>query len=82
MAVKSDQLKWLPQGSEMPFDTNTKYTAFGCSQDTLPAFVHDPIGPWYKDIIVAKLRPGQVGVSDLGTFLASVAYLCGLDQMV
>ncbi|KAG6541008.1 hypothetical protein Mapa_017581 [Marchantia paleacea] len=58
-SVKSEQLIWLPEGSEMPFDTKTKFTAFGCGQDKLPEFASDPICSRYPDITIAKLRPGQ-----------------------
>jgi DNA-directed RNA polymerase I and III subunit RPAC1 len=57
-SVKSDQMKWLPEGSEMPFNTNTKFTSFGTSQANLPGLT-DGISCQYPDIIVAKLRPGQ-----------------------
>jgi DNA-directed RNA polymerase I and III subunit RPAC1 len=59
MAVTSDQLKWLPAGSEMPPDSKTKFTSFGCSQDSLPAFTSEAIASRYPDIVLAKLRPGQ-----------------------
>jgi hypothetical protein len=58
--VTSDQLKWLPAGSEMPPDSKTKFTSFGCSQDSLPAFTSEAIASRYPDIVLAKLRPGQV----------------------
>lgn len=63
--VKSDQLQWLPNGSEYKvpsLDMSSKshtYTSFSCSQDTLPPFVKDLIVPCYPDITLAKLRPGQ-----------------------
>jgi DNA-directed RNA polymerase I and III subunit RPAC1 len=57
--VTSDQLKWLPAGSEMPPDSKTKFTSFGCSQDSLPAFTSEAIASRYPDIVLAKLRPGQ-----------------------
>lgn len=59
-AVKSDQLKWLPEGSEMPFNTKAKFTSFGSSQENLAGITADGISCQYPDIIVAKLRPGQV----------------------
>jgi DNA-directed RNA polymerase I and III subunit RPAC1 len=58
-SVTSDQLKWLPAGSEMPPDSKTKFTSFGCSQDSLPAFTSEAIASRYPDIVLAKLRPGQ-----------------------
>lgn len=72
--VKSDELKWLPNGSEFLLSTDksttnstsdstlkTKtYTSFSCSQDSLTEFSNNPIGPRHDDIILAKLGPGQV----------------------
>ncbi|KAE9456638.1 hypothetical protein C3L33_11506, partial [Rhododendron williamsianum] len=74
LTVKSDELKWLPNGSEFPLsaekststsasNSNSKpktYTSFRCSQDSLPEFSNDPIAPNHPDIIVAKLGSGQV----------------------
>ncbi|KAG5550965.1 hypothetical protein RHGRI_009400 [Rhododendron griersonianum] len=71
LTVKSDELKWLPNGSEFPLSaekststsaSNSKpktYTSFRCSQDSLPEFSNDPIAPNHPDIIVAKLGSGQ-----------------------
>lgn len=69
-AVKSDALKWLPNGSELVKESRNAtsdslskpetYTYFGCSQETVPEFVKNPIIPKYPDIIIAKLGPGQV----------------------
>lgn len=68
--VKSDELKWLPNGSEFLLGTDKStsdstlkkrtYTSFSCSQETLPEFSNNPIGPRHDDIILAKLGPGQV----------------------
>lgn len=68
--VKSDELKWLPGGSKFLLspeksnsDSGSKtktYTSFSCSQDSLPEFSNNPIGPRHDDIILAKLGPGQV----------------------
>ncbi|PKI65525.1 DNA-directed RNA polymerases I and III subunit RPAC1 isoform X2 [Punica granatum] len=66
MTVTSDELKWLPSGSELlkaSEDSNSSsraetYTSFTCSQDSLPEFSSNPITV-YPDIIVAKLGPGQ-----------------------
>lgn len=68
--VKSDELKWLPGGSEFllsndrsTLDSSAKtktYTSFSCSQDSLPEFVDNHIAPKHDDIILAKLGPGQV----------------------
>lgn len=69
LTVKSNELKWLPHGSEFPLATeNTTssstskpktYTSFSCSQDSLPEFSDKSIGPKHPDIIIAKLGPGQ-----------------------
>ncbi|KAK7301902.1 hypothetical protein RJT34_12779 [Clitoria ternatea] len=67
ITVKSDQLQWLPNGSELPCenakpnaDSKPKtFTSFACSQDSLPEFSCNPLGPTNPDIIVAKLGPGQ-----------------------
>lgn len=81
-AVKSDELKWLPNGSELvketrnaPSDSASKpetYTSFSCSQDTLPEFAKNPIAPKHPDIIIAKLGPGQVCFAYL--FISLIAY--------
>lgn len=67
--VKSDELKWLPNGSEFLVATENSasntaskpktYTSFSSSQDSLPEFSNNPIAPKYADIIIAKLGPGQ-----------------------
>ncbi|KAF8414281.1 hypothetical protein HHK36_002283 [Tetracentron sinense] len=69
LTVKSDELKWLPNGSELLLATENPnsnsssrpktYTSFSCSQDSLPEFSNNPIGPKHHDIIIAKLGPGQ-----------------------
>ncbi|TYH58382.1 hypothetical protein ES332_D08G149400v1 [Gossypium tomentosum] len=69
ITVKLDALKWLPNGSELVKETRNAtsdssskpetYTYFGCSQETIPEFVKNPIIPKYPDIIIAKLGPGQ-----------------------
>lgn len=69
-AVKSDELKWLPNGSEFLLATENSasntaskqktYTSFSSSQNSLPEFSNNPIAPKYADIIIAKLGPGQV----------------------
>jgi DNA-directed RNA polymerase I and III subunit RPAC1 len=69
MTVKSDELKWLPNGSEFQqtadgsapksaSDSNT-YTKFSCSQASFLDFQEKPIAPKFGDIIIAKLGPGQ-----------------------
>ncbi|KAL8462188.1 hypothetical protein ACS0TY_033307 [Phlomoides rotata] len=69
ISVKSEELKWLPNGSEFPLssekstmDSTSKektYTSFSCSQDSLPEFSKKPIVPKYDDITLARLGPGQ-----------------------
>lgn len=69
LTVKTDELKWLPSGSdflletkEVPSNPTSKpktYTSFSCSQDSLPELSANPIGPKHPDIIIAKLGPGQ-----------------------
>ncbi|KAJ4725313.1 DNA-directed RNA polymerases I and III subunit like [Melia azedarach] len=67
MTVKSNELKWLPNGSELLLeskpDSNPEskprtYTSFSCSQDSLPEFSNNPISPML-DITIARLGPGQ-----------------------
>jgi len=66
--VKSDKLKWLPNGSELPCEdvkpnTSSKpktFTSFTCSQNSLPGFPSNSIDLTDSDIILAKLGPGQV----------------------
>lgn len=69
LTVYSNELKWLPNGSEFPVESEVSnsnstskpktYTSFSCSQDSLPAFSNNPICPKDEDIIIAKLGPGQ-----------------------
>ncbi|KAH1153668.1 hypothetical protein GYH30_049343 [Glycine max] len=67
ITVKSDKLKWLPNGGELPCEdvkpnAGSKpktFTSFTCSQDSLPEFSNNSIGLTYSDIILAKLGPGQ-----------------------
>ncbi|OVA07243.1 DNA-directed RNA polymerase [Macleaya cordata] len=69
LTVKSDELKWLPNGSEFPVATETPgadpttrvktYTSFSQSQDSVPHFSNNPIVPKHPDIIISKLGPGQ-----------------------
>ncbi|KAL5548689.1 hypothetical protein UlMin_003920 [Ulmus minor] len=68
MSVKSDEFKWLPNGSEFPLVSEDSkagssskpktYTSFSCSQDSLPEFSNNPISPM-ANILIAKLGPGQ-----------------------
>lgn len=63
--VKSDQLKWLPNGSELQMASHNpsakpkSYTSFSCSQSSLPEFSKNPPRVKHDDIILAKLGPGQ-----------------------
>lgn len=63
--VKSDQLKWLPNGSELlmtshnPSAKPKSYTSFSCSQTSLPELSKNPPGVKHGDIIISKLGPGQ-----------------------
>ncbi|XP_078439656.1 uncharacterized protein LOC144709880 [Wolffia australiana] len=65
ITVVSDQFKWLPNGSELemsspnPSAKPKSYTSFTCSQDSLPEFSDNPIRLKHKDIMIAKLGPGQ-----------------------
>ena len=56
MVVASDQLEWLPHGSELPEEAEQKLTRFGETQDGLL-----PSGAAAVDanIVLAKLAPGQ-----------------------
>lgn len=68
ITVKSNDLEWLPNGSEFLQGTensvsNTSgkqksYTSFSCSQDSLPEFSNNPVTTC-RDITLAKLGPGQ-----------------------
>lgn len=79
-AVKSDQLQWLPNGSELemaspnPSAKPKSYTSFTRSQDSLPEFSTKPITLKHDDIIVAKLGPGQV-ISQAAPFKLFVVYI-------
>ena len=65
-SVKSEQLKWLPNGSELLMSSHTPtakpkgYTSFSCNQDSLPEFSKNPPGVKHGDTIISKLGPGQV----------------------
>lgn len=67
-SVKSDKLKWLPNGSELlmsshkPSEKPKSYTSFSCSQASLPEFSKNPPGIKHGDIIISKLGPGQVNL--------------------
>ncbi|CAD5315921.1 unnamed protein product [Arabidopsis thaliana] len=63
--VLTSELKWLPNGSELIKEsggsttTPKTYTSFSHSQDSFPEFAENPITPTLKDILIAKLGPGQ-----------------------
>ncbi|XP_020103496.1 DNA-directed RNA polymerases I and III subunit rpac1-like isoform X1 [Ananas comosus] len=62
LTVKSDQLKWLPDGSQLHKETPSQsaepktYTSFSGNQLEVSK---KPLGVTYKDIILAKLGAGQ-----------------------
>ncbi|KAJ6823076.1 uncharacterized protein M6B38_385360 [Iris pallida] len=58
ITVKSDQLKWLPNGSGLLRGTQS-YTSFSCSQESLPEFSENPPKLMHDDITIAKIGPGQ-----------------------
>ncbi|CAJ2640102.1 DNA-directed RNA polymerases I, II, and III subunit RPABC1 [Trifolium pratense] len=67
ITVKSDALKWLPNGSELIAD-DTKpnaeskpktFTSFRDNHDSKKKFAKNPPAPKNLDIILAKLGPGQ-----------------------
>ncbi|KAF7851649.1 hypothetical protein BT93_L3306 [Corymbia citriodora subsp. variegata] len=66
LTVKSNELMWLPKGSEFlktseSLTSTSKpetYTSFTCSQDSMPEFAGNPIRV-YPDIIISKLGFGQ-----------------------
>ncbi len=55
-AVLSSDLRWLPDGSEMPQETECCFA--GSQQTLLPA----PASPVHDDILLLKLRPGQARI--------------------
>ncbi|KAG0465838.1 hypothetical protein HPP92_020002 [Vanilla planifolia] len=63
LTVKSDQLQWLPNGSELLMESPNPpakpkaFTSFSTSQASLPHF--SGIGMKHNDIIINKLGPGQ-----------------------
>ncbi|KAL8142150.1 hypothetical protein V2J09_015182 [Rumex salicifolius] len=67
--VKTDELKWLPNGSAFLLGTEKQdsassskpktYTSFNNSQDSIPEFSRNPISPTHPDISIARLGPGQ-----------------------
>jgi len=59
-AVYSRDLEWLPEGSEYPEETSCR---FACGQHDLAGgneTSESAIGPVDKDILLAKMTPGQV----------------------
>lgn len=80
--MKSDQLKWLPNGSELemaPPNQSAKpksCTSFSCSQDSMPEFSKKPPGVKHEDIVIDKLGPGQVifGIHDVDKWRNSCCF--------
>lgn len=69
IAVKSNELKWSPNGSEFLLSSEDSksagssskprtYTSFTCSQDSLSEFSNNAISVM-ENILIAKLGPGQ-----------------------
>lgn len=63
LTVKSGQLEWLPEGSQLTKaspaqsgDKQNTYTSFGQSQQKMS---ERPLGVKYEDITIARLGPGQ-----------------------
>ncbi|XP_072971070.1 uncharacterized protein [Typha angustifolia] len=62
LTVKSDQLEWLPEGSQLKMASSNlsreskTYTSFSGSQLEISK---KPLGVKHKDIIVAEIGPGQ-----------------------
>lgn len=83
--MRTDELKWLPNGSEFALEAGNPassssskpktYTSFSRSQDSLPEFANNPIGTTdsnTKDkdkIIIARLGPGQVSFLSVNPFV-------------
>lgn len=65
--VYSRDLQWLPGGSEMPDETSCR---FGASQEGM---FEDPPADVEGDILLAKLRPGQVGRAVVAVWLAAAS---------
>ncbi|XP_006654023.1 DNA-directed RNA polymerases I and III subunit rpac1 [Oryza brachyantha] len=63
LTVKSGDLEWLPEGSQLPLaspaqsrDKKKTYTSFSQSQKDI---LEKPLGVKLKDITIARLGPGQ-----------------------
>lgn len=88
-AVKSDELKWLPKGSEflkISGDSNSStkaetYTSFSSNQASIPEFASSPISI-YPDIIVAKLGPGQVMSYYQSSFFLLLFFILKLNPLI
>ncbi|KAL6204134.1 hypothetical protein ACLB2K_021402 [Fragaria x ananassa] len=60
ITVKSKDLVWLPNGSNFTLESDgSTYTSFSCSQDSMPEFATNPVGPTDGDITIARLGLGQ-----------------------
>jgi hypothetical protein len=89
--VYSRDLEWLPDGSEYPEETSCR---FACGQHDLQEVDEDgkilvdddgdkvQLGPVYKDILLAKMTPGQARSfpSPFALFFLSprASSLCGM----
>jgi len=65
-AVKSGELEWLPEGSQLSMaspaqsgDKQKTFTSFSQSQKEI---LEKPLGVKFKDITIARLGPGQVNL--------------------
>lgn len=69
-AVKSEELKWQPDGSRFALELNDKgssstsapktYTNFKTSQKNRPGLSENPIQLKYPDITISRIGPGHV----------------------
>ncbi|PKA45703.1 DNA-directed RNA polymerase II subunit RPB3-A [Apostasia shenzhenica] len=65
LTVTSDQLQWLPNGSELLMersclqDKPRSFTSFSCSQASLPHFTENPVRMKHHDMVIARLGSGQ-----------------------
>ncbi|KAK3285408.1 hypothetical protein CYMTET_6991 [Cymbomonas tetramitiformis] len=55
-AVLSEHLEWLPAGSELPEDSDSKFTHYNRDQSE---FYGEPIACADDKIVINKMRPGQ-----------------------
>lgn len=62
--VKSSDLQWLPNGSEMPIETNCRFL-----NNQRQALKVPELHPVNGEILLTKLRSGQVHFSHFPTLL-------------